>query len=74
MKYEHKVLLIGGVAGALLGLAAAFLYVKSNEEQIIAVREGRAEEMNKIAPREALGVGLSLVTLLRQIVVMGQRG
>jgi hypothetical protein len=73
MKYEHKALLIGGVAGALLGLAAAFLYVKTNEEQIIAVREGRAEEMTKIAPREALGVGLSLVTLLRQIVVMGQK-
>jgi hypothetical protein len=72
MKFEQKVLLIGGVAGALLGVAAAFLYVKNNEEQIAAANEGNSEMMAKVSPGEALGVGISLVSLLRQIVGLGQ--
>lgn len=72
MKFEQKVLLIGGVAGALIGVAAAYLYVKNNEEQVAAVKEGRSERMAKVSPREALGVGMSLVALIRQIVGLGQ--
>jgi len=71
MKFQHKALLIGGVAGTLLGLAAAFLYLKANEDQIAAVEAGEAEAVHKISPGEALAVGLSLITLLRQIVSMG---
>jgi hypothetical protein len=73
MKFEHKALLIGGVAGTLVGLAAAFLYIKSNEDQIAAVEAGEAESVSKISPGEALAVGLSLITLLRQIVGMGTK-
>jgi hypothetical protein len=72
MKFEQKVLLIGGVAGALLGVAAAYLYVKNNQDQVAAVNEGRTEMVAKVSPREALGVGMSLVALLRQIVGLGQ--
>ena len=72
MKFEQKVLLIGGVAGALLGVAAAYLYVQNNQEQIAAANEGRTEMVAKVSPREALGVGISLVSLLRQIVGLGQ--
>ena len=72
MKFEHKALLLGGIAGALIGLAAAYLYVKSNEGQIAAVKAGEAQSVAKVSPREALGVGLSVVSLVRQIVGMGQ--
>ena len=72
MKFEQKVLLIGGVAGALLGVAAAYLYVKNNQGQVEAINEGRTEMVAKVTPREALGVGMSLVSLLRQIVGLGQ--
>jgi hypothetical protein len=71
MKFEQKMLLIGGVAGALLGVAAAYLYVRNNEEQVAAINEGRTEMVVKVSPREALGVGMSLVALLRQIVGLG---
>jgi hypothetical protein len=71
MKYEQKMLLIGGVAGALLGVAAAFLYVKNNEDRVAAINEGRTEMVAKVSPGEALGVGMSLVALLRQIVGLG---
>jgi hypothetical protein len=72
MKFEQKVLLIGGIAGALIGVAAAYLYVRNNEDRIVAVEEGRTDEVAKISPREALGVGMSLVSLVRQIVGLGQ--
>ena len=72
MKFEHKTLLLGGIAGALIGLAAAYLYLKSNEGQIAAVEAGEVKAVAKVSPGEALGVGLSLVSLLRQIVGLGQ--
>lgn len=72
MKFQHKMLLLGGIAGALIGLAAAYLYIKSNEGQIAAVEAGEAESVAKVSPREALGVGLSVVNLVRQIVGLGQ--
>jgi hypothetical protein len=72
MKFEQKILLIGGVAGALIGVAAAYLYVRNNEDQVAAIDEGRSEMVAKVSPREALGVGISLVALVRQIVGLGQ--
>lgn len=72
MKFEQKVLLIGGIAGALLGVAAAYLYVKNNEDQVVARNEGRTELIAKVSPGEALGLGASMVALLRQIVRLGQ--
>lgn len=72
MKFEQKMLLIGGIAGALLGVAAAYLYVKNNEERVSAMNEGRSEGKPKVTPIEALGVGTTLVALLRQIAGLGQ--
>jgi hypothetical protein len=72
MKFQHKALLMGGIAGALIGLAAAFLYVKANEGRIAAVEAGEAGSVGEISPREALSVGLSIVGLVRQIAGLGQ--
>ena len=72
MKLEHKVLVAGGIAGLLIGLAAAFLYIKANESQIAAVDAGETDEMSKVSPGEAMTVGLSLLGLLRQIANLGQ--
>ena len=73
MKVQHKLLIAGGIAGALIGLAAAFLYVKANESQIAALEAGETEAVNKVSPGEAMTVGLSLLGLLRQVVNLGQR-
>ena len=72
MKFEQKMLLFGGIAGALIGVAAAYLYIRNNEDRVAAINEGRAEMVAKVSPREALGVGISVVSLLRQIVGLGQ--
>jgi hypothetical protein len=72
VKIQQKALLIGGLAGAMLGLAAAFLYLKANEAQIAAVEAGESDAVGDVSPGEALTVGLSIVGLLRQISSMGQ--
>jgi hypothetical protein len=71
MKMRQKVLIAGGIAGALVGLAAAYLYIKSNETQIQAVEEGEGE-MDKVKPGEAMTIGLALLGVLRQIANLGQ--
>ena len=72
MKTREKLLIAGGIAGALLGLAAAFLYIKANESQIAAVDAGEAGAAKKVSPGEAMSVGLSLLGVLRQIANLGQ--
>ena len=72
MNYRQKVMIAGGLAGALIGLAAAFLYVKANETQISAVEAGEADAVNKVSPGEAMTVGLSLLGMLRQIANLRQ--
>ena len=63
---------IQGIAGALIGLAAAFLYVKANEDRIAALDAGEEDAVAKVAPGEAITVGLSLLGLLRQVANLGQ--
>jgi len=61
MNWRTKTFLIGGAAGALLGLCAAYLYVTSVE------REGAEPELQ---PSEAVGIGLALLAVLRQIAML----
>ena len=72
MKTREKLLIAGGIAGALLGLAAAFLYIKANESQIAAADAGEVVAAKKVSPGEAMSVGLSLLGVLRQIANLGQ--
>ena len=72
MSVRQRALLIGGVAGALIGVAAAFLYVKANEERIAAVEAGSGGSAIRITPASGLAIGLSVIGLLRQIVGLGK--
>jgi hypothetical protein len=57
-----KMMIIGGVVGAAVGVGAAYIYVRKLEE---------SGEKPSIATKEAVAVGFSLVSLLRQIANMG---
>ena len=72
MKTREKLLIAGGIAGALLGVAAAFLYIKANESQIAAADAGEVVAAKTVSPGEAMSVGLSLLGVLRQIANLGQ--
>lgn len=63
MDWRVKALIIGGLAGALLGVGAAYLYVSSVKE---------SGEAPRVSPREAVTIGVTVVGLLRQIANMGE--
>jgi hypothetical protein len=77
MDSRTRALIIGGLAGAALGVAAAWLFIRSvEEEEALAIEvEGEGEEA--VAPR-AIGVGqvvrlgVSILGVLRQIVDLGR--
>ena len=69
-----KALIIGGVAGAALGVAAVWLFMRSVEEEALAMEEAGE---GAVAPR-SIGVGpmvrlgVSILGVLRQIVDLGR--
>lgn len=71
MKIQQKVLLIGGIGGLLVGLAAAFLYLKANEEKLAAIEAGDEVSLRKVTPVEGISVGMTIIGLLKQIVSLG---
>lgn len=72
MKFQQKILIVGGVVGALMGVIAALLYLKSNETRIVAVESGELDSVGKVSPAEGIAVGMTVIGLLRQIVTLGQ--
>lgn len=71
MQVRHKVLITGGIIGLLVGLAAAFLFLKANEAKIAAVEAGEEKSLGKISPAEGISVGMTVINLLKQIVSLG---
>ena len=60
--WKIKAMVIGGVVGAVVGVSAVYIYVRRLEEN---------GEKPSIATKEAVAVGFSLISLLRQIANMG---
>jgi hypothetical protein len=75
MGSRTKALIIGGVAGAALGVAAVWLFMRSVEEEALAMEEAGE---GAVAPR-SIGVGpmvrlgVSILGVLRQIVDLGRQ-
>ncbi|MFQ6100569.1 MAG: hypothetical protein ACE5OS_04965 [Anaerolineae bacterium] len=69
MNLRTRVMIIGGVAGALLGVSAAYLYLRSVHIEVDA--EGR-ERLPAIQPGKALTAGLGVLTVLKQITGLGR--
>jgi hypothetical protein len=61
-KWKTNVLVIGGIAGLLTGLAAAFLFVRSREQ---------SDSDLKITSGHGVQIGLSVVSLLKTIISGG---
>jgi hypothetical protein len=76
MGSRMRALILGGLAGAALGVAAAWLFLRSVEEEteVLAV-EGAGEGV--VAPRsidagQVVRLGVSILGVLRQIVDLGR--
>ena len=69
MNLRTRVMVIGGVVGALLGVGAAHLYLRSIP---VEVDEEGQERLPSIQPGKALAVGLGVLTVLKQITGLGE--
>jgi len=70
MNLRTRIMIIGGVVGALLGVSAAHLYLRSAS---VEVNEKGQERLPAVQPGRALTVGLGVLTVLKQITGLGQR-
>jgi len=61
--WRMRTFIIGGLIGALFGVASAYIYVRAAE------KEGRPPEL---APSDAVGLGLTALGLLRQIAAVNE--
>jgi len=71
MNLRTRVMIVGGVLGALVGVSAAYLYLQSTPVELDA--EGN-ERLPSLHPSKALTVGLGVVTVLKQITGLGRSG
>ena len=69
MNLRARVMIIGGVLGALLGVGAACLYLLSTP---IKVDEEGHERLPAIQPGKALTVSLGVMTVLKQVTGLGR--
>lgn len=70
MKLRTRVMIIGGFVGALLGVGAAYLYLRSAS---VEVSEEGEEELPAVDPGDAIRLSLGVLRVLRQIAGLGQR-
>ncbi|RLC95372.1 MAG: hypothetical protein DRI77_10095 [Chloroflexi bacterium] len=69
MNLRTRIMIIGGVVGALLGVSAAYLYLRSTP---IELDEDGQEQLPAIQTGKALTAGLGVLTAIKQITGLGQ--
>jgi hypothetical protein len=69
MNLRTRVMIVGGIVGALVGVGAAYLYLQSTPVE--TDREGR-ERLPSVQPGKAITASLGILTAIRQIVGLGQ--
>ncbi|MCX7682048.1 MAG: hypothetical protein N2508_08830 [Anaerolineae bacterium] len=69
MNLRTRIMILGGVLGALLGVGVAYLYLKSIP---IQVDEKGQEILPPVQPSKALAAALGVLTAVKQIIGMGR--
>jgi len=70
--WKNRTMIAGGVLGTLVGVGAALLYVRAEEEAMQRRREEPIKPKG-ISPAAALPVAIGLLGVLRQIADLADR-
>ncbi len=62
--WRARAYLMGGLVGAMLGLGVAYIYVNAAE---------KSGDTPQLPPSEAVGIGLALLAVMRQIATMYEK-
>jgi hypothetical protein len=66
MDWKTKIMIAGGILGALVGVGAATLYIREVEASM-------AGEPRRLQPGEAVRLGVTLMEIMRQVASIGAR-
>jgi len=69
MNLRTRVMIVGGVLGALFGVGAAYLYLQSNP---VEVDEKGRERLPPVQAGKAITAGLGAMTVLKQVAGLGR--
>jgi len=69
MNLRTRIMITGGVVGALLGVGAAYLYLQSTS---IEVDEEGRERLPAVQPGKAITASVGVLTTLKQVAGMGK--
>ncbi len=61
--WKTKTILAGGIAGLLIGLLAAFLFVKSRPDD---------QPPKRLSSKEGMQLGMGLVSFVKQLIEIGK--
>lgn len=65
MNWRNKTLMIGAVAGVLIGLAGAYIVIQRSED---------LNNMPEMTPADGVKIGLGLLGVLRLVADIAERG
>jgi hypothetical protein len=69
MNLRTRIMIVGGILGALLGVGAAYLYLQSTPVEMD--EEGR-ERLPSVQPGKAIAASLGILTAVKQIIGLGR--
>jgi len=70
--WKGRTMIAGGVLGTLIGIGAALLYVRA-EEEALEKRRAKPPTRKHIAPGAVLPIAVSILGVLRQISGLADR-
>jgi len=71
--WKNQTMIVGGVLGALLGVGAALLYVRA-EEETMEKRRNEPIKPKRPSPAAVLPIAIGLLGVMRQISDLADRG
>jgi hypothetical protein len=70
--WKNKTLIVGGVLGTLIGVGAALLYIRA-EEEALDKRRNEPVKPRGVSPAALLPIAIALLGVLRQIGGLADR-
>ena len=70
--WKNRTMIVGGVLGTLLGVGAALLYVRA-EEEAMDKRRNEPVKPKRVSPAAVLPIAIGLLGILRQISDLADR-
>ena len=74
MNLRTRVMLIGGVAGGLIGVLAAQLYLRSAEAKAEKAEEAEKAELPSLEPKDLIQLVLSVLGVLKLVDGLADAG